>query len=76
MDILTDFMDGEAAFQGFSEGTMVIFLALIGLSIVLGVLSRRYLFPRLMNLFSKNERIELVAFLPAGEGTIPFSLLY
>ena len=46
MDILTDFMDGEATFQGFSQGTLIIFLSTIALSVGFGVLSRRYVFPR------------------------------
>ena len=58
MTQLDDFMEGDAIFQGFSQGTLIIFTAIIGLSIGVGVLSRRYVFPRLMDMFSKTERID------------------
>jgi MscS family membrane protein len=58
MTELDDFMEGDAIFQGFSQGTMAIFVVIIGLSIGVGVLSRRYVFPRLMDMFSKTERID------------------
>ncbi len=58
MELLTEFMAGDTVFEGFSQGSMIIFLLLIGLSIGIGVISRRYLFPTLMNLFSKTERID------------------
>ena len=58
MNQLTEFMAGEAVFQGFSQGTMIVFLGLIGLSITIGMLARRYVFPALMNMFSKTERID------------------
>ena len=58
MKIVTDFLEGEEIFEGFSQGTLIIFLVVIGLSIGLGVLARRYIFPRLMYLFSKTERID------------------
>jgi len=57
MNQLDDFMQGDTILQGFSQGTMIIFFAIIGLSIVSGVLSRRFVFPRLMDMFSKTERI-------------------
>ena len=77
MDILTDFMDGEAAFQGFSQGTLIIFLSTIALSVGFGVLSRRYVFPRLMNLFSKNERIDgKTLFAPASLGWMIGTLVF
>ena len=58
MNQLDDFMQGDTILQGFSQGTMIIFFAIIGLSIVSGVLSRRFVFPRLMDMFSKTERID------------------
>ena len=77
MDILTDFMDGEATFQGFSQGTLIIFLSTIALSVGFGFLSRRYVFPRLMNLFSKNERIDgKTLFAPASLGWMFGTLVF
>ena len=58
MNQLDDFMQGDTVLQGFSQGTIIIFFAIIGLSIVSGVLSRRFVFPRLMDIFSKTERID------------------
>tara|TARA_B100000900_G_scaffold164859_1_gene139931 strand:- start:9817 stop:10893 length:1077 start_codon:yes stop_codon:yes gene_type:complete len=58
MGAVNDFMGGDPFFQGFSEGTLVIFMAIIALSVGFGVLSRRYVFPRLMVLLSKTERID------------------
>ena len=58
MKQLDDFMEGDAIFQGFSQGTLIIFIGIIGISIGVGVLSRRYIFPRLMDMFSKTERID------------------
>ena len=58
MGRLDDFMDGKVVFEGFSQGTMIIFLIIVSLSIILGVLARRFVFPALMNLFSKTERID------------------
>ena len=77
MEILTDFMDGDDIFEGFSQGTLIIFLAVIGLSIGLGVLSRRFVFPRLMNLFSKTERIDgKTLFAPASLGWMVGTLFF
>jgi len=58
MQVLTDIMDGDIVFQGFSQGSLIIFTLLIGLSIIVGVLSRRYVFPVLMSFLSKTERID------------------
>ena len=57
MDVLDNFMDGEAAIGGFSTGTLVVVLACAALSMGAGILSRRMIFPRLMDVFSKIERI-------------------
>ena len=77
MEILTDFMDGDEIFEGFSQGTLIIFLAIIGLSIGFGVLARRFVFPSLMNLFSKTERIDgKTLFAPASLGWMVGCLLY
>ena len=77
MEILTDFMDGDEIFEGFSQGTLIIFLAIIGLSIGLGVLARRFIFPALMNLFSKTERIDgKTLFAPASLGWMVGTLFF
>ena len=59
MGRLDDFMDGKVVFEGFSQGTMIIFLIIVSLSIILGVLARRFVFPALMNLFSKHSSLAL-----------------
>ena len=77
MEILTDFMDGDEIFEGFSQGTLIIFLAIIGLSIGFGVLARRFVFPSLMNLFSKTERIDgKTLFAPASLGWMVGTLFF
>ena len=58
MKQLDDFMEGDAIFQGFSQGTLIIFIAINRTFNRVGVLSRRYVFPRLMDMFSKTERID------------------
>ena len=58
MKLLTDFMAGDAVLDDFSQGSMIIFLLLIGLSFAIGILSRRFIFPTLMNIFSKTDRID------------------
>ena len=55
MGRLDDFMDGKVVFEGFSQGTMIIFLIIVSLSIVLGVLARRFVFPAMMNLFLRQK---------------------
>ena len=58
MEQLDDFMAGEAGFLGFSTGTMTVMVAVIALSVASGVLARRFVFPRLMDILSKTERID------------------
>jgi len=55
---LDEFMSGNEAISGFSGGTLTVLIGLIALSVISGVLSRRILFPRLMDIFSKTERID------------------
>jgi hypothetical protein len=57
MNVLDNFMDGEAAVGGFSTGTLIVVIACAALSLAAGILSRRMIFPRLMDVFSKIERI-------------------
>jgi MscS family membrane protein len=77
MKILTDFLEGEEIFEGFSQGTLIIFLVVIGLSIGLGVLARRYIFPKLMYLFSKTERIDgKTLFAPVSLGWMVGTLFF
>jgi hypothetical protein len=58
MDILNELMSGDAIALGFSPGTLGIVLALMGLSFGVGITARRFIFPKLMDLFSKTERID------------------
>jgi len=55
---LNDFMVGEDIFLGFSSGTIGVVVGLIALSILGGIISRRFLFPKIMDLISKSERID------------------
>ena len=55
---LNDFMQGEEAIAGFSGGSVTVIIGLIALSAVSGAVARRFLFPRLMDVFSKTERID------------------
>jgi small-conductance mechanosensitive channel len=64
MNVLDNFMDGEAAIGGFSTGTLVVVIACAALSMAAGILSRRMIFPRLMDVFSKIERISNENVLP------------
>ena len=58
MEQLDEFMSGEAVLAGFSGGTMIVMAGVIAISAIAGFASRRILFPRLMNLISKTERID------------------
>jgi len=55
---LNDFMVGEDIFLGFSSGTIGVVIGLIALSILGGIISRRFLFPKIMDLISKSDRID------------------
>ncbi len=58
MEQLDEFMAGEAGFIGFSTGTMTVMVVAIALSVGIGMLARRFVFPRLMAILSKTERID------------------
>ena len=58
VDTLNDFMVGEEIFLGFSSGTIGVVIGLIALSILGGIISRRFLFPKIMDLISKSDRID------------------
>ena len=58
VDILNDFMVGEDIFLGFSSGTIGVVIGLITLSVFGGIISRRFLFPKIMDLISKSDRID------------------
>ena len=58
MEQLDEFMAGEAALLDFSTGTLIVIVAVIALSVGSGVLARRFVFPRLMDLLSKTDRID------------------
>ena len=51
-------LTGEELFYGFSTLGMVFLVILIGASISAGLVSRRVLFPRIMDVFSKTDRID------------------
>ena len=55
---LSEFMSGEEFAYGFSSEGMLVLFVLIGVSVAVGVVSRRIIFPRLMDVFSKMERID------------------
>ena len=55
---LNEVMNSGGDFFGFSTGSISIISALLLLSVFSGFLSRRFLFPRLMDLLSKTERID------------------
>jgi len=57
-EMLNDIMAGEDIFLGFSGGTMGVVIGLIAISVLGGVISRRFLFPRIMDLISKSDRID------------------
>ena len=57
MNELDKFMAGEPTIGDFSTGTLVVVLTCATLSMGAGILSRRMIFPRLMDVFSKIERI-------------------
>ena len=57
-DVLNDFMAGEEILLGFSGGTIGVVVGLIVISVLGGIISRRFLFPRIMDLISKSERID------------------
>ena len=55
---LTEFFSGEDVFYGFSTNGFLLVGILVTVSIGSGLLSRRFLFPRIMDLLSKTERID------------------
>ena len=58
MDWLDDLMAGEATIGDFSTGTLSVVIACAALSMAAGILCRRIVFPRLMDVFSKIDRID------------------
>ena len=57
-DVLNDFMAGDEILLGFSGGAIGVVVGLIVISVLGGIISRRFLFPRIMDLISKSERID------------------
>ena len=55
---LTEFFSGEDIFYGFSANGVFLVGILVAASIGSGLLSRRFLCPRIMDLLSKTERID------------------
>ena len=58
MSVLGIDMGGEAEYGAFSQGTVTVLALVVLFSVGAGVFSRRMLFPWLMDLFSKTERID------------------
>jgi len=58
MSMLDDFMSGKSEYGDFSGGTLIILIGVIILSLISGIVARRYLFPILMNILSKTDRID------------------
>ena len=57
-DDIADQLAGEEAIYDFSTLGLGFLILLIGVSTSAGLVSRRILFPRIMDLFSKTERID------------------
>ncbi|MFL2956287.1 MAG: mechanosensitive ion channel family protein [Candidatus Thalassarchaeaceae archaeon] len=59
-DFLNEFMEkgSDELIFGMNSGTLIIVLAVIGLSVAGGIAARRFIFPKLMDLLSKTERID------------------
>jgi len=55
---LSEILTGEEFFYDFSTMGFVLVAVLVGMSVSVGLISRRILFPRIMDLFSKTERID------------------
>lgn len=55
---IAETLTGKEAFYGFSAFGIGFLVMLIGVSVGVGIISRRVLFPRLMDLLSKTERID------------------
>ncbi|MEC8938730.1 MAG: mechanosensitive ion channel family protein [Candidatus Thermoplasmatota archaeon] len=57
-EMLNEIMAGDDILLGFSGGTIAIIIGLVAISVVGGIISRRFLFPRIMDLISKSDRID------------------
>ncbi len=57
-DILNEIMAGDEIILGFSGGTIGVLVGIMVISVLGGIISRRFLFPRIMDLISKSERID------------------
>lgn len=55
---IAEYLAGEELVYGFSTLGIIFLVILIGISVATGVISRRVLFPRVMDLFSKTDRID------------------
>ena len=55
---MNDFMSGDGDLLGFSTGTLTIILAFFLISVFSGLLSRKLLFPKILDILSKTERID------------------
>ena len=57
-DEIGEFLSGEEFAWDFSTNGLFFLMVLLGVSVLAGLTSRRVLFPMLMDLFSKSERID------------------
>ncbi len=57
-EMLNEIMAGDEILLGFSGGTIAIVIGLIAISVIGGIISRRFLFPKIMDLISKSDRID------------------
>ena len=57
-EMLNDLMSGNDVLLGFSSGTLMVIIAAIGISIGGGIAARRFVFPKILDLLSKSERID------------------
>jgi len=55
---LNELMNGSEAFLGFSTGTITTILVVLMFSVIAGLLSRKLLFPKILDILSKTERID------------------
>ena len=58
MEKLEDFLSGEQLILGFSQNTLFAVLLCVLVAISSGIIARRLLFPRIIDLISKTERID------------------
>ena len=58
MGQMDELMAGDPGLLDFSNGTLAVLMVIIALSVVSGVIARRFIFPILMDILSKTDRID------------------